>query len=237
MRLPLPFPDPAQDFIYTRIQDPVRQMQVIQETTAKRMGLIWSHVVHCVYSEIPGFSKENRSSGVYWFQYRNLPTTYLFAEIAPTKKFYPLIGMTIPKPGEFRREKGLSLRAGLCPPIPGLPEPARLGITLFIERALPVKCLLAAWSRSRRDLIHLIGTADCKVRFEGLADEDQAPDALDRYHLPESRKHRVDLLCELEQITEVGSITTPVLALAKIYHVIQGVVRGDPTRLRILAPS
>ena len=229
--LPLPFPDPAQDFAYSHIQDPAQQMHVIQKTVATRMGLIWKHLAHCVYSEIPGFSKESRSSGVYWYQYRSPPMVFLFVEFVPTNRFYPLIGMPIPKPRQFQRERGLSLRLALCPPNPDLARPASVDIRLFIERALPVKSLLAAWSQSRDDLARLIQTAKSKVCFGDLLEEHPEPYALDRYNLATSRKHRVDFVCELAQITEVSSITTPVLALAKIYHAIQGFVRGDPTRL------
>ena len=198
------------------------------------MGLIWDHVVRYVYSEIPGFSKENRSSGVYWFPIRNVPATYLFAEFAPTKRFYPLVGVAVPKPGQFQREKGLSLRIALSPQIPDLPKAGSLDIRLFVERALPVKSLLAAWGECRDPLARLIQTANCKVCFGDSLEEHSDIHALDRYHLAKSRKHRVDFVCELPQINVASSITTPVLALAKIYHVIQGLVRGDSTRLTIL---
>ncbi|MGI0135203.1 MAG: hypothetical protein ACREBW_09635 [Candidatus Micrarchaeaceae archaeon] len=231
--LPLPFPDPAQDFVYSQIQDPHQQRHVIWETVAKRMELIWKHVAHCVYSEIPGFSKESRSSGVYWYQYRNPPPprVYVFAEFTPTRKFQSLIGMPIPKPRQFRVEGGLSLRLALLPPNPHLGHPTSVDIRLFSERALPVKSLLAAWDQSRDVLARLIETANAKVCFGDLLEEHPEPYALDHYHLATSRKHRVDFVCELTQITEVSSITIPVLALARIYHAIQGFVRGDPTRL------
>jgi hypothetical protein len=147
--LPLPFPDPARDFLYAQIPNPAEQRRVIRETIAKRMALIWRHTCRCVYSGIPGFSRENRSSGVYWFPDRSLPTTHLFAEFAPTRKFYALLGIPIAKHGQFQREKGLCLRVSVRRPIPELGQPSSVSIRLFIERSRPVKCLMQAWSRNR----------------------------------------------------------------------------------------
>jgi len=144
------------------------------------------------------------------------------------------MGMPVPKQGEFHREKGLCLRFHFSPPIPSFREDASVGIRLFIERALPVKSLLALWTQRRDDVENLIQTTKSKVCFGDTLREHAEPCALDGYHLAKSRKHRIDFAIELPQISEASSVSTPVVALAKIYHAVQGLVRGDATRLTIL---
>lgn len=234
--LPLPFPDPVQDLLCLEAQDPSQLNRVIRETVAKRMVRIWDHAVRCVYSDVPGFSKESRASGVYWSIYPNPLLVHLWAEFAPTRKFYAFAGAPPHVSGHVRGQSCLCLRValGLHPPMPELPDPGRLTISLFVERSVPVKSLLAAWGQRRDDLAHLLQNAGCKVSFGDLMREQKGPYALDGYKLSKSRKHQVGFGCELPRIDVPAQITTPVVALAKIYHAIQGIVRGDAARLAIL---
>jgi hypothetical protein len=237
--LPLPFPDPAQDFSCLTVHDPTQLNSVIRDTVAKRMVRVWDYAVHHVYSHIPGFGKESRASGVYWRVYPNPLFVIVFAEFLPTRRFHALAGAPIPTSGQVRSESCLILRLSLSlhPPMAELPEPASLRLGMYVERAQPVKSLLTLWNQTRDEFAQLIHVAHLEVCFGDLMKAQPEPYALDRYRLARSRKHGVSFGRELICINSASEITTPILALAKVYHAVQGNIRGDATRLNVLRSS
>ena len=236
MALPLPFPDPAEDFRCLQPRDPAELNGVIRETVAVRMVRIWDHSVRYVYSRIPGFGRESRASGVYWSAHPNPLFVILWAEFLPTRRFHALAGAPAPMPGQVRGGGCLNLRFSLSlhTPMPDLPKPASVRVSLYVERAQPVKSLLAIWDESRNDFARLMQAASLTACFGDLMEAQPEPYALDRYELAHSRKHCISLCREFEHINEATEVVTPILALAKIYHAIQGVIRGDTTRMMML---
>ena len=65
--------------------------------------------------------------------------------------------------------------------------------------------------------------------------DDHDPEALDKYRLDPSRKHRLMIVWKTGEPTEPAILSRTFLSLARIYHVLQGVLRGDSSRISLLA--
>jgi hypothetical protein len=65
--------------------------------------------------------------------------------------------------------------------------------------------------------------------------DDHDPEALDKYRLDPSRKHRLMIVWKTGEPTEPEILFRTFTSLARIYHVLQGVLRSDSDRMSLLA--
>ncbi len=225
------FPNPDEDFKYADIADDSGRNQFIEETVAARMEAWWGALVHKAYHALPGLAKENRASSVHWIG--NHQHTPLRAELSPTRSFYPFIGLTGPIGEGWRQERSLTLEIWLSPPAQTLQRNAELVVMLKITRSRPIHTLLRMWRESREELKRLITISGACMDF-GFGD-DRDPEALDEYRLDPSRRHRLMILWRTAEPTDQAKLSCTFTSLARIYHVLQGILRGDCSRISLLA--
>jgi hypothetical protein len=132
------------------------------------------------------------------------------------------------------RERSLTLEIWLSPPAQTLQRNAELVVMLKITRSRPIHTLLRMWRESREELKRLIIIAGACMDF-GFGD-DRDPEALDEYRLDPSRRHRLMILWRTAEPTDTAKLSCTFTSLARIYHVLQGILRGDCSRI-INGPS
>ncbi|MBI1955821.1 MAG: hypothetical protein HYS38_05460 [Acidobacteria bacterium] len=209
------------DYDYYKIADDVLRNHRIKETIASELSVLWKSLIHLAFRELPGLSKENKNKGVYWLLgFRHTPVR---AELAPNRFFYPFAGFPAPERG-WREETGLALALWFTPPLPDRRESSRLEAVLTVQRAVPVKALLSLWNDKRDELKKLIETA------EPTSDSN----ALDRYWSTSGRRHWIQFTSEFKRGERFDEIMPKFLALARIYHVLQGTIRKDCRRVSLL---
>lgn len=225
------FPDFAADFKYVDIADASLRNSLIDGTVAARMEALWGALVKDAYRALPGLGKENRASRVYWLEHHQ--HTPLRAELSPTRTFYPFIGLSGPVGQGWRQEKCLALDMWLSPPAQTLERRnAELVVFLEITRSRPIHMLLRMWKESREELKRLISMSGAGLDF-GFGD-DHDPEALDKYRLDPSRRHRLIILWKTGELTQPANLSRTFTSLARIYHVLQGGLRGDSSRISLL---
>jgi hypothetical protein len=226
------FPDFGEDFKYAEIADDSLRNQLIEETVAARMEAFWGALVHTAHRELPGLGKENRASRVYWLSGHQ--QTPLRVDLSPTRSFYPFIGLTGPIGEGWRQERCLTLDIWLSPPSEILEgRNAELAVNLEITRSRPIRALLRMWRENRQDLRSLISISGAGLDF-GFGDH-RDPEALDEYRLDPSRKHRLMMVWRTGEPTDQATLARTFTSLARIYHVLQGILRGDSRRVSLLA--
>ena len=229
-RAPERFPNPDEDFKYADIADDSRRNQLIEETVAVRMEALWEALAHKAYRALPGLAKENRASPIHWLG--NHQHTPLRAELSPTRSFYPFIGLTGPIGEGWRQERCLTLEIWLSPPDQTAQRNAELAVFVRITRSRPIHTLLKMWRESREELKSLIVMSGARLDF-GVGDH-QDPEALDEYRLDPSCRHRLMIVWRTAEPTDQATLSCTFASLARIYHVLQGILRGDPSRLCLL---
>jgi hypothetical protein len=93
--------------------------------------------------------------------------------------------------------------------------------------------LLRMWKESREELKSLISMSGAGLDF-GFGDH-RDPEALDEYRLDPSRRHRLMIVWNTGEATEPTNLARTFTSLSRIYHVLQGVLRGDSSRMSLLA--
>jgi hypothetical protein len=88
------------------------------------------------------------------------------------------------------------------------------------------------WRESRKELRRLIVISG--ARFDFGVGNHQDPEALDKYRLDPSRRHRLMIVWRTAEPTDQATLSRTFTSLARIYHVLQGILRGDSSRLCLL---
>jgi len=226
------FPDFAEDFRYADIADASVRNSRIDGTVARRMEALWGALIKDAYRALPGLGRENRASRVYWLE--DHQHTPLRADLSPTRSFYPFIGLSGPIGQGWRQEKCLTLAIWVSPPAQTLQRRnAELTIFKEITRSRPIHMLLRMWKQNREDLKRIISMSGAGLDF-GFGDH-LDPEALDEYRVDPSRRHRLMMVWSTGEPTEPTNLARTFTSLARIYHVLQGVLRGDSSRISLLA--
>jgi|SRR5579859_3473818 len=219
------------DFGYTDIEDESARNQCIEDTASAQLAVLWETLIHEAYRALPGLGKENRAAQVYWLSnHRHTPIrTYL----SPTRSFYPFIGLVGPIDQGWRQERCLSLEIWLLPPHPTLRSEAELVVQIEITRSRPVHAFLRMWKKNREEIKRLISISGATLEL-GSEDRHQGPEALDEYRLDSSRRHRLSISWTTGQPIDRKVVSRAFISLGRIYHVLQGVIRGDSGRVSLL---
>jgi len=220
------------DFGYTDIEGELARNQCIENTASAQLAQLWEELIHEVYRALPGLGKENRSSDVYWLS--NHRHTPIRAYLSPTRSFYPFIGLVGPIDQGWRQERCWSLDIWLLPQHPTLRSEAEIVVQIEITRKRPVHAFLKMWRKNREEIKRLILMSGATWEL-GAEDRPQASEALDEYRLDSSRRHRLVIAWTRGQPIDRNVVSRAFISLGRIYHVLQGVIRGDSGRVSLLA--
>jgi hypothetical protein len=101
-----------------------------------------------------------------------------------------------------------------------------------MSRSRAVHAFLKLWRKNREEIRRLILISGATLEF-GSRDDPHGPESLDAYRLDSSRRHRIYIAWTIGQPVDRTAVSRAFLALGRIYHVLQGIIRGDTDRVSL----
>ena len=159
--------------------------------------------------------------------------------ILPSAPIFPRLGHSIRSLDWLGPSTKAGGRNDVCHWISGSclsiqPCGARLRFQMEITRKRPVHAFLKMWRKNREEIKRLILISGASLEL-GAEDRPQGSEALDEYRLDSSRSHRLVIAWTTCQPIDRNVVSRAFISLARIYHVLQGVIRGDSGRVSLLA--